>query len=298
MKNIINPNHNKIVLEQWRHRFNGMLHETLADRSKDLNPCWKARLFYPFKTGGKRIRALMVYAIAKAYHLNPYVMDPVASAIELVHTYSLIHDDLPAMDDDDFRRGFFSAHKAFNEADAILMGDGLLSDAFYVLSSAASLDPMHRLKLIESLSLAAGSTHLVYGQWLDLYQNIASYADLCQLHYKKTGTMFSFCLLSGAIVSGNPQDIPLLSKIGQDIGLAFQIQDDVLDTLPMSCTGKSSGKDKKHGKKTILSFVSLTEAERISADLYRSAIESLQRIFPHTAEEFVNLINLLKCREH
>ena len=289
--------HNNPLLEQWCFRFDSMLSDTLSYKWKDLHPYWQERLLYSVRRGGKRIRPLMIYAIGKAYHLGPGFMDPIASAVEIIHTYSLIHDDLPAMDDDAFRRGYPSAHKAFNEADAILIGDGLLADAFHVLSAACVINPLRRLKLIEQLALASGASFLVYGQWMDLYQNIDSYETLCNLHHKKTGALFSFCLLAGAIVAGRDNDLPLLGQIGKDIGLAFQIQDDLLDLLPMSCTGKSSGKDEKHGKKTVLSFFSASRAKKLSEDLYSSSIESLQKMFPDTAKDAIDLINLLQYRE-
>lgn len=286
---------NSSELYHWKLRFDSMLSDTLENKWNGLHPYWKHRLLYSLKCGGKRIRALMTYSIADAFGENIASMDSIAIAIELVHTYSLIHDDLPAMDDDDFRRGYLSAHRAFNEADAILMGDGLLTDAFHLISTDTHTSVHHRLALVQELSSAAGSTNLVYGQWLDLYQNIESFDQLCELHHKKTGALFSFCLKAGAIIAGKAYEIDECSKIGKDIGLAFQLQDDLLDMLPMAKTGKSKGKDEKHGKKTAVTFLGHEETSRLCEQLYTNSIGSIQRICKKNSALEI-LINTLRYR--
>ena len=283
------------LVEQWRLRFDSLLVNSLSQRWSHFDPLWRHRLLYPLKSGGKRIRALMVYGIGHAYGLDISLMDDIACAVELVHTYSLIHDDLPAMDDDDFRRGCLSAHRAFNEADAILMGDALLTDAFHLLSLSRNICPEYRLSLIRELSFASGSFQLVYGQWIDLSKNIQSFEQLCDLHRKKTGAIFSFCMIAGGIVSGHNHHRDILSKIGSDIGLSFQLQDDLLDNLPMHETGKSQGKDQKQGKKTTLAFLENEQAWRLCDQLYDDSLDMLKEICPNPVA-LIDLITTLRCR--
>src|SRR5687768_8996454 len=183
--------------------------------------------------GGKRIRPLLIYAAGEVLGLAARTLDPLAVAVELIHAYSLIHDDLPAMDDDDLRRGRPTCHKAFDEATAILAGDAMQALAFYVLvrDSEAGLEPLQRLKMIEVLAEAAGSRGMAGGQAIDLAAagQQLSLAEVEAMHIHKTGSLIRACLLM-ACYAKTPLDsthLEALDRYGKCVGLAFQVQDDI-----------------------------------------------------------------------
>ncbi len=232
--------------------------------------------------GGKRLRPLLVYLAGDVLALDPRVLDAAACAVELIHVYSLVHDDLPAMDNDDWRRGRPTTHKAFDEATAILVGDALQSLAFQILAAdqESGLSATQRLRMVEILAEAAGSRGMAGGQAVDLesQQRHLSLAELEALHIHKTGALIRACLLLSCTAAPQlpPDQREALDRYGKCIGLAFQIQDDVLDVEGNSATlGKTAGKDAANGKSTYPAILGLPAARSRAHDLFRQADAAL-----------------------
>jgi geranylgeranyl diphosphate synthase type II len=258
------------------------LHLALPEES-----AWPATIHravrYSLFAGGKRIRPLLALASAEAAGGTAGDAMPLACAVEMIHTYSLVHDDLPAMDDDDLRRGKPTSHKVFGEAIAILAGDALLTRAFHlmaVLPDDASPETMRRRVTASAvLGDAAGTTGLIGGQVMDLEsEGVAIDAGgLERLHRAKTGALLSACVRGGAILAGaGGDDLGRLDAYARAIGLAFQVVDDVLDATADDATlGKTAGKDAKAGKATYVSVHGLDGARRIAAALRAEARAAL-----------------------
>ncbi|WP_269931451.1 polyprenyl synthetase family protein [Aminobacter sp. HY435] len=209
--------------------------------------------------GGKRLRPFLVLESAALFDADGEAALRIATALECVHCYSLIHDDLPAMDDDDLRRGQPTVHKAFDEATAILAGDGLLTHAFDIIADEATQLPAdRRAALVLALARAAGPGGMVGGQALDLdaERNKPDEAGIIRLQAMKTGALLRFACEAGAIIAGaSPQDRERLAEFGSAIGLAFQLADDLLDlTADAETMGKATGKDAAAGKATLVSL--------------------------------------------
>lgn len=221
-------------------------------------------MVYSIESGGKRIRPLMVLAVVEAFGQDPVQAYDVATAIEWIHTYSLIHDDLPAIDDDDLRRGRPSNHKVYGEATAILAGDGLLTHAFEVLARSKSLTDEQKVTLISELSSFAGTRGMIGGQYMDIQaENQAVPLDLLEtIHRGKTGALIRYCFLAGAVCAHLDQErISYLDAIAQHLGLAFQIRDDILDVVgDVESLGKQPGQDEKLDKSTYPSLLGLEES--------------------------------------
>jgi farnesyl diphosphate synthase len=232
--------------------------------------------------GGKRIRPLLVYAAGRALGAPEQALDVAACAVECIHAYSLVHDDLPAMDDDDLRRGKPSCHKAYGEAEAILAGDALQALAFCLLAHAdmGPVDSGRRLQMIELLGQAAGSRGMVGGQSLDLaaVNRQLDIAELEDMHVHKTGALIRASVLLGALCSEQLSDRPryALDHYGKYIGLAFQVQDDILDvTGSTEQLGKQAGADKALNKPTYPALLGLSGARERARELHQAALESL-----------------------
>lgn len=234
---------------------------------------------YSTLNGGKRIRAMLVYATGHLLEIQPSLLDSIASSIELIHAYSLIHDDLPAMDDDDLRRGKPSCHKAFDEATAILAGDALLTLAFNVLAKA-ECTAEQKAHCILLLSQASGSRGMVGGQAIDLANEgkSISIAEIENMHLHKTGALICSCITLVASIKFQPSDAEFrhLKYYAECIGLAFQVQDDILDeTSSTEALGKTQGKDKQAEKSTYPSVLGLSASKQLTTDLYDESIENL-----------------------
>ena len=244
----------------------------------------KEAMQYSTQNGGKRFRAMLVYASGHCFGAPTEALDAPAMALELIHAYSLVHDDLPAMDDDDLRRGQPSCHIQFNQATAILAGDALQTLAFDVLSrSNAALSAKQQLHMIQSLSHASGLSGMAGGQSLDI---IATGETLNQdalqiIHEDKTGALIRSALTLGGLASTNitKQELDTLDAYGHDIGLAFQVVDDILDlTQSSEKLGKNSGSDAALDKNTYPSLMGLDQARSYAEELIHSAQQSLGKI--------------------
>jgi geranylgeranyl diphosphate synthase, type II len=223
---------------------------------------------YSLMAGGKRLRPKMVFSVLKGYGKDEHIGYDYAAGLEMLHTYSLIHDDLPAMDNDDLRRGRPTCHKEFDEATAILAGDGLLTYAFEVLASS---NVEHSDKAVKVLAKMAGSDGMVLGQTLDMHEDEqVDYSKLEDIYRYKTGCLFSAALMLGSISSGYYDDETLSKweKIGQKIGIAFQIQDDLLDVRMSSEELGKSNSDIRNNKVTAVTLLGENEAEKLMNSLY------------------------------
>ncbi|MEW5973154.1 MAG: (2E,6E)-farnesyl diphosphate synthase [Pseudomonadota bacterium] len=228
---------------------------------------------------GKRVRPFLVYASGDLAGADAAALDAPACALEMIHAYSLVHDDLPAMDDDDLRRGRPTCHRAFDEATAILVGDALQTRAFELLAEAPGLSTETRIAMITTLARAAGSQGMVGGQAIDLAA-IGQRPDLAALermHRMKTGALIEASVILGAL-AGNADEAMLerLARYARAIGLAFQVRDDILDVTADSQTlGKTQGKDAAHAKPTYVSLLGLDAAQALAGKLRDEAEAAL-----------------------
>jgi geranylgeranyl pyrophosphate synthase len=257
---------------------------------------------YVLTNGGKRIRPTLVYAAAQALGHKGHGtdLDHVACALEMIHTYSLVHDDLPAMDDDDLRRGRPSCHKAFNEATAILAGDALQAWAFELLADAPGFNAAQRVALIKSLAKAAGLQGMVGGQAMDIAatNSNVNLQQLQSMHAFKTGAIIRAALTMGGIAANaSAEQLSALDTYGTHIGLAFQVVDDILDVEGNAETlGKTQGKDSKANKPTYVSLMGLDGAKKESQRLLQAALEALGE-FGVSADSLRGLAHYIIARD-
>ncbi|MBB72094.1 MAG: (2E,6E)-farnesyl diphosphate synthase [Legionellales bacterium] len=235
--------------------------------------------------GGKRIRPLLAYAAGYCVGGTPEQMDGVATAVEFVHAYSLIHDDLPAMDDSDLRRGKPTCHKAFDEATAILAGDALQSLAFEVIAKHdnPSLSAENRLRIIDILATACGTSGMAGGQAIDLAASAKQLTleELENMHLRKTGALIRASVVCGAIATNKATDEELhaLDTFAKNIGLAFQVHDDIIDIEQDTETlGKPQGHDQNNQKSTYPQLVGVEEAKAIANQLFADAVKPLDKM--------------------
>jgi len=234
---------------------------------------------YSVFAGGKRIRPILCYESAKLFAADPVGAIPVGCALEFIHTYSLIHDDLPALDNDDLRRGKPTNHKVFGEAIAILAGDALLTLAFQTLANAA-IEPNRRVRVISEIASAAGTVNgMVGGQVADIEaeKKAADAAMLEYIHRSKTAALICGSIVAGAIAGGaGDEDVARLRRFGEQIGWAFQVVDDVLDVSESSASlGKTAGKDQEQQKATYPALYGLEKSRAIAAELETKALREL-----------------------
>jgi len=234
---------------------------------------------YAVLGGGKRVRPLLAYAAGELADADPAIVDAPAAAVEMIHAYSLVHDDLPCMDDDVLRRGKPTCHIAFGEAMALLAGDALQAQAFAVLHSARLPDPRSTCLM---LAEAAGASGMAGGQAIDLLHvgKAMSMADLEDMHLRKTGALIRAAIRMGA-ACGSPVDEDALDRFARATGLAFQVVDDVLDVEGSSATlGKTAGKDAAQNKPTYVTLLGLAEAKRHAESLREEARDALGAFGP------------------
>lgn len=284
-------------------RVNAALERLFVAPAPELARLYEA-MRYSVMNGGKRVRPLLAYAACQALGAAPEQANGAACAVELIHAYSLVHDDLPAMDDDDLRRGQPTTHKAFDEACAILAGDGLQSLAFTALldTHMNTLDADTRLRMVSDLAMAAGPAGMVGGQAIDL-GSVGVKLDRTALEYMhrhKTGALIEASVQLGALASGRarPEDLHALNIYARAIGLAFQVQDDILDVEGDTATlGKQSGADAARDKPTYPSLMGLAAAKTYALELRDQAINAL-RPFDAAAEPLRELARYIVERRH
>lgn len=263
------------------------------------SPILRRAMEYSLFAGGKRLRPILTLAAAEACGGSVELALAPAVALEMVHTYSLIHDDLPAMDDDDLRRGKPTSHKVFGEDMAILAGDALLTHAFTVLAEARGLEAGLRLALVGELALAAGPMGMVAGQALDIQGLVTLDVDeLKYLHQCKTGSLFRAAVRMGAIVAGaTPEVLASLSDYATSLGLAYQIVDDILDVTATSIAlGKNPGNDARQDKQTFVTICGLPEARTQAAEITQAAIDALGSL--EGSEILRGLAKYIGSRQH
>lgn len=233
---------------------------------------------YSVLGGGKRVRALLCYAASELCETEMSVADAIAGAVELIHAYSLVHDDMPCMDDDDLRRGKPSCHKQYDDATALLVGDALQSLAFEILSKPdLYAEAADQISMLNILAKASGSTGMAGGQAIDLDSvgKMLTQTELETMHHLKTGALIKSAVLLGAVAS-SAEKKAALRIYASNIGLAFQVVDDILDVeADTSILGKTSGKDADSNKPTFVSLLGLQPAKQYAQQLYENAIGAL-----------------------
>ena len=255
---------------------------------------------YSLMAGGKRIRPILLMATAEALGSKGYNYLPVACGLEMIHTYSLIHDDLPCMDDDDYRRGRLTNHKVFGEAMAVLAGDGLLTLAFEVMLEQKNVEPAALIETVREMAMCAGNFGMVGGQGLDLEFEGKQITpeQLRKLHAGKTGALFIAAIRGGAHLAGaTDEQLLALTKFADLLGLAFQITDDILDVEGTEEElGKPVGSDEKKHKSTYVSLYVLEAAHELAAKTVDEALECLD-MFGENAEPLREITRLMTNRK-
>lgn len=271
------------TLRPYQQRIDQILESTLSNHNESLENLYAA-MRYVTLAAGKRMRPLLVYSTADALQLDLKWVDASAVAIELIHAYSLVHDDLPAMDDDDLRRGQPSCHKAYDEATAILVGDALQALAFETLAQEqeTTLSAAIRLQLIQVLARASGPNGMVGGQTMDLagVGQTLEIDELSSMHQHKTGQLIQACITMPTICAPHLTDNEryTLHSLGETIGLAFQIRDDILDQISDTATlGKPQGSDSNKNKSTYVSLLGLDQAQKRCQELHTKALDYLSQ---------------------
>ena len=268
------------LLESYQKRINQKLIGILPTDNSVLSSAMR----YSVLNGGKRFRPILVYLSSELGNSDINSVDILAGSIELIHCYSLIHDDLPSMDDDDLRRGYPTTHKKFDEATAILAGDALQPLAFELLASLETSD-FNKIQIISNLAKACGHQGMVGGQIKDIHsEKIKTTAALDTMHLQKTGKLIQTALETSGILSGlNQSEIKILSRYGEKIGLAFQIQDDIIDIeSPSYISGKDQGSDLRQDKITYPSIAGLEESKIKARELTSDAKEMLHLFHKNT----------------
>ena len=291
-------------LQEFLRASSARVERTLAATFDDQHPA--ATLFsameYAALGPGKRLRPALVYACAEAI-ANPGTedrCDEAAAALECIHAYSLVHDDLPAMDDDDLRRGRATCHIQYDEATAILAGDALQTQAFELLAGA-DLDSALKVELIRELAQASGARGMVGGQAIDMaaVDQALTLAQLEQMHRFKTGALISASARIGALIAGATESqLTAITRYAEAIGLAFQVQDDILDvTADTAILGKPQGADAARNKPTYVSLLGLDGARAKADELYKEATQALTELGGHT-EVLQQLADYIVHRDH
>ena len=288
--------------ELWKKRqelIEAALAEELA-KTPVLDATLRASMEYSLMAGGKRLRPILLMAAADAVGADGTKFLPVACALEMIHTYSLIHDDLPAMDDDALRRGKATNHVVYGDGIAILAGDALLTLAFTVILRQKDVPSETLLRVVDEISRAAGAEGMVGGQALDLEaeNRQITMEELRSVHRGKTGALFCAALRSGAILAGATEEqLAALTSYADHFGLAFQITDDILDVIGSAEEiGKPVGSDEKNNKSTYVSLTSLPEAQALARCTAEAAEEALS-IFGAEADFLRGLVTYLVNRK-
>lgn len=288
--------------ELWRNR-QELIERALRDelaKTDVLDNTLREAMEYSLMAGGKRLRPILLMAAADAVGSDGTKLLPAACALEMIHTYSLIHDDLPAMDNDDYRRGKLTNHKVYGDGIAILAGDALLTLAFTVLLRQKDVPAASLLRVVDEISRAAGAEGMVGGQVLDLQaeNKTISLDELRRVHMGKTGALFHAALRSGAILGGaSEQQLAALTAYADHFGLAFQITDDILDVVGNAeDIGKPVGSDEKNHKSTYVTLTSLSAAQELAQRTVDEALAALA-VFGSEASFLRELVSYLVNRK-
>ena len=257
---------------------------------------------YGVLSGGKKVRSSIILNTGKLFDLSEKKLINICGAVESIHSYSLIHDDLPCMDDDNIRRGKSSTHIKFGEATAILAGNSLLTLAFEMIAdNNYSIFKKYKVELIKSLSSFSGHTGIAGGQELDLsFENKkTTYKQIIDMQRKKTGKLFNFCCVSAAIIANrSKKEKKELGMLGEDIGLLFQLIDDFLDIYSSKkILGKQNKKDKKKGKSTLLSLFGIKKTQKYTENLKKKILRKLLK-HGKKAEDLKNTIEFIYTRRY
>ena len=266
-----------VWITPYKERINSALGSLLPNDGSVLSKAIR----YSVLNGGKRLRPLLVYLSSELGSSLPEAQASVSCAVELIHCYSLIHDDLPSMDDDSLRRGMPTCHKKFGEAVAILAGDAIQPLAYYSLTKSKEIEDKHKVSLVSMLTEACGQNGMVEGQILDISENKSlSIEDLDYMHSKKTGSLIKTCLEMGGLISHLPdKEINLLSEYGEKVGLAFQIRDDIIDLQsPTEISGKTQGADILQHKITYPNLIGIERSKKMTIELCEEAQETVRKL--------------------
>jgi len=294
------------TIEQYLHSQAERVHQALDQytaRMEKVPAILKESMRYSLLAGGKRLRPVLVLATVEAFGKDSELAMPFACAIEMIHTYSLIHDDLPCMDNDDFRRGKPTNHKVYGEAQAILAGDALLTEAFGLMAIGAkqaglSLDTS--LALIKEGARAAGASGMVGGQVLDLASEdkMISLEEMETIHRHKTGDLIAYSVRAGArIAEANSEELDRLTRFAYGLGLAFQIQDDILDVIgDEAVIGKPVGSDEANQKSTYPTLIGLEASKQKLKEVTEEAKAELAQLTHIHAERLIQIADYLLTR--
>jgi farnesyl diphosphate synthase len=268
---------------------------------KYLNRQSNSSLMLPMKygslSGGKKIRSSIIIGVGKIFDINASKLLNVCAAVECIHSYSLIHDDLPCMDNDRMRRGKLTTHVKFGESTAILAGNSLLTLAFeMIVDKNHKIEDKSKAELVKALALCSGHTGIAGGQYLDLNfeKKKKFFSDIIDMQKKKTGKLFNFCCFAvGIIAKKNIKEIKFLSKLGEDIGLLFQLADDVIDFKGFKkLAGKLTKKDQKKGKSTIISLIGYEKANSFALQLKKNILSKLRK-YGKKANDLINTVEFI-----
>ncbi len=275
-----------MLKELWNERRELVEQQLVKELAQEppLDETLAAAMKYSLMAGGKRLRPILLMAAADAVGAKGTDYLTAGCALEMIHTYSLIHDDLPAMDNDDYRRGKLTNHKVYGDGMAVLAGDALLTLAFEVLTRQQYTDAATLLRVVKEISTAAGMNGMVGGQAIDL-ESEGKHIDmetLRRMHMGKTGALFRAALRSGAILAGaDEKKLAALTDYAEKFGLAFQITDDILDVVgDEKLIGKPVGSDVRNEKSTYVTLTSLEEAQKLAKETVDGAVAALQDFGP------------------
>lgn len=286
-------------MDRYRQRLSAAVERLLPGEGEAASRLARA-MRYAVLGGGKHLRPALTYAACEWAGSTMARADAPAVAVELIHAYSLVHDDLPAMDDDDLRRGEPTCHRAFDEATAVLAGDSLQTLAFQVLAQEGELRAEQRMAMVHSLSAATGIHGMAAGQSQDMLAEgqLLTVEALEQMHYLKTGRLIAAALDMGAVAADADTELRArLRRYGTAIGLAFQIQDDILDvTATTEALGKPTGSDDRHGKSTFPELLGLDESRTRAHELVDAALAALE-LAPDSTEPLAVLARFVVTRQ-
>ena len=268
---------------------------------KYLNQQSNSSLMFPMKysslSGGKKIRSSIIIGTGKIFNIKTTKLINICAAVECIHSYSLIHDDLPCMDNDRIRRGKLATHVKFGESTAILAGNSLLTLAFeMIVDKNYKIEHKTKTELVKALALCSGHTGIAGGQQLDLNfeKKKKKFLDILNMQRKKTGKLFNFCCFApGVIAKKNVKELKSLSKLGEDIGLLFQLADDVIDFKgSKKIAGKSTKKDQKKGKSTVISLIGYEKANSFALQLKKNILSKLRK-HGKKANDLINTVEFI-----